>query len=161
MKALGKKVAGRKKPIDEYWIHSHHEWPAAPVQILDEERGRRRWKQLQNDSEEGKWGEWGDKDLGNGLMYNADAVGGIRKLFIKKKIQERGSAFTEYTDTGVVCGTFNVNGQKDILADLSPWLGWSTDPDIFAIGFQVSEYVRYTPFYISCFSRFSPKPPIL
>ncbi len=149
MKALGKKVAGRKKPIDEYWIHSHHEWPAAPpVQALDEERGRRRWKQLQNNSETEKWGEWGDKDLGNGVLYNADAVEGIRKLYIKKKIHEQGSSFTEYTDTVVVCGTFNVNGQKDTLADLSSWLGWSTDPDIFAIGFQVNEYVRYAPFYI-------------
>ncbi len=89
MKALGKKVAGKKKPLDEYWMHSRHEWPTSPVQTLGEERTRRRWRQLQNSSEEEKWGEWGDKDLGNGMVYNAEAVEGIRKLFVKKKIQER------------------------------------------------------------------------
>ncbi len=47
-------------------------------------------------------------------------------------------------------------GQKDTLASLSPWLGWSTDPDIFSIGFQVNNVSPFAQLHIR--SRFFVNP---
>jgi phosphatidylinositol-bisphosphatase len=132
MKAIKAAIAREQELSEdhEFWIKSI---PAIPQSPQSGRGGNARGQRKQA----GRQPRLGtDQELPNGRLLDREAAGYIRKEFIKQRLREWESTFATYSGATVLCGSFNVNGKKDVEEDLSSWLGWRQDPDIIAVGFQ-------------------------
>ncbi|VEU36733.1 unnamed protein product [Pseudo-nitzschia multistriata] len=81
-----------------------------------------------------------DEETEDGRIRNREAMAKIRDAWVYKQVRERAREFTEYRQSTIFVGTWNVNakGKEESLREwiCGDWMRHNLMPDIVVVGFQ-------------------------